>query len=73
MTDEQSVSTSNSNPQTGSRYNETFSPVILTDTVGAVFLGLISFILIIVLGVLLIRNRKLEERLRELVSSAGNK
>lgn len=70
MTNEPSESTSKVYPQTGSRVNETFSPVILTDTVGAVFLGLISVILMIVLGGLLIRNRKLEERLRELVSQA---
>jgi hypothetical protein len=46
--------------------NETFSPVIVTEGVGTVFLGLISIILIAALGVLLSRNRQLEDRLREL-------
>ena len=47
------------------RTNETFSPVIVTEGVGTVFLGLISIILIATVGVLLTRNRKLEDRLRE--------
>ena len=46
--------------------NETSSPVIVTEGVGTVFLGLISIILIAALGVLLSRNRQLEDRLREL-------
>jgi len=45
---------------------ETFSPVTVTDTVGALFLGVISIILMAVVGGLLVRNRKLEDRLREL-------
>jgi hypothetical protein len=48
------------------RTNETFSPVIVTEGVGTVFLGLISIILIAAVGVLLSRNRQLEDRLREL-------
>ena len=48
------------------RTNETFSPVVVTEGVGTVFLGLISIILIAAVGVLLSRNRQLEDRLREL-------
>jgi hypothetical protein len=48
------------------RTNETFSPVVVTEGVGTVFLGLISIILIAAVGVLLSRNRQLEERIREL-------
>lgn len=48
------------------RTNETFSPVVVKEGVGTVFLGLISIILIAAVGVLLSRNRQLEERLREL-------
>ncbi len=44
---------------------ETFSPVTLTDSVGALFLGVISIILLAVVGGLLVRNHKLEDRLRE--------
>ena len=44
---------------------ETFSPVMVTDTVGALFLGIISITLMAVVGGLLVRNRKLEDRLRE--------
>lgn len=47
------------------KYNETFSPVIVTDTVGAVFLGSISLILIGVVAGLLVYIRKLEARFRE--------
>ena len=45
---------------------ETYSPVIVTDTVGALFLGVISVILMAVVGGLMVRNRKLEDQLREL-------
>ena len=48
------------------RTNETFSPVVVTEGVGTVFLGLISIILIAAVGVLLSRNRQLEDRLRNL-------
>ena len=48
------------------RTNETYSPVVVTEGVGTVFLGLISIILIATVGVLLNRNRRLEDRLREL-------
>jgi hypothetical protein len=48
------------------RTNETYSPVVVTEGIGAVFLGLISIILIATVGVLLNRNRQLEDRLREL-------
>ena len=48
------------------RTNETYSPVVVTEAVGTVFLGLISIILIAAVGVLLNRNRRLEDRLREL-------
>ena len=54
-------------PQTGYiKTNETFSPVVVTEGVGTVFLGLISIILLAVVGVLLTHNRKLEDQLREL-------
>jgi hypothetical protein len=54
-------------PQTGYiKTNETFSPVIVTEGVGTIFLGLVSIILIATVGILLTRNRKLEDRLREL-------
>jgi hypothetical protein len=48
------------------RTNETFSPVVVTEGIGTVFLGLISIILIAAVGVLLSRNRQLEDRIREL-------
>jgi hypothetical protein len=48
------------------RTNETYSPVVVTEGVGTVFLGLISIILIATVGILLNRNRQLEDRLREL-------
>ena len=47
------------------RSHENFSPVTLTDSVGALFLGVISIILMAVVGGLLVRNHKLEDRLRE--------
>ena len=47
------------------KYNETFSPVIVTDTVGAVFLGSISLILIGVVAGLLVYIRKLEARFKK--------
>ena len=48
------------------RTSETYSPVVVTEGIGTLFLGLISIILIATVGVLLTRNRQLEEILREL-------
>ena len=42
-----------------------YQPVVLTDTVGAVFLGIISIILLAIVGGLLIHIRKLKNQLRE--------
>ena len=47
------------------RTNETFSPVVVTEGIGTIFLGLISITLLVIVGVLLTRNHKLEGRLRE--------
>jgi hypothetical protein len=48
------------------RTKQTFSPVVVTEGIGTVFLGLISILLITVVGVLLTRNRQLEDRLRKI-------
>jgi len=48
-----------------------FSPVIVTEGIGTVFLGIISIILMAVVGSLLVRNRKMEERLREIGKSVN--
>ena len=48
-----------------SKSHEHFNPVVLTDTVGALFLGIISVILMGVVGGLLLHIRKLEKMLRE--------
>ena len=48
-----------------SKSNEHFNPVVVTDTVGALFLGSISLILIGVVSGLLVYIRKLEAQLRE--------
>jgi hypothetical protein len=42
--------------------------VILTDTVGALFLGMIAIILMTIVGGLLFYIRKLEDRLKEISS-----
>ena len=67
MTNKQPELSAEEDPQTGIvKTQENFSPVIVSDTVGAVFLGLISIILLAVVGNLLVCNRKLEDQLREL-------
>ena len=67
MTDEKQELISEEESQPGYyRTNETFSPVVVTEGVGTVFLGLIFIILIAAVGILLSRNRQLEDRLREL-------
>ncbi len=48
-----------------SKSNEHFNPVVVTDTVGALFLGAISLILMAVVTGLLLYIRKLEEMSRE--------
>lgn len=47
-------------------HQHTYSPVRVNDTVGAVFLGLFSLILLVVLLVTQSRNRKLEAQLARL-------
>ena len=67
MTEEKQELISEEDSQPGYyRTNETFSPVVVTEGLGTLFLGLISIILIAALSVLLSRNRQLEDRLREL-------
>ncbi len=44
---------------------ETFSPVMVTDTVGAVFLGIISLVLIRIVMKLSAKNRELEKQLKD--------
>ena len=44
-----------------SKSHEHFNPVVLTDTVGALFLGLISLILMGIVAGLLVYIRKLEK------------
>ena len=66
MTNEVSDFTTGKDTQTGySKLNETYSPVIVTDTVGALLLGIMSIILMALVGGLLVRNRKLEDQLRK--------
>ena len=66
MTNEQTVfSTEEDSPTGYSKSQETYSPVIVTDTVGALFLGVMSIILMVLVGGLLVRNHKLEDRLRK--------
>ena len=66
MTNEQSELIAGEDTQAGiSRSHEQYQPVIVTDTVGALFLGVMSIILMAVVGGLLIRNHKLEDRLRK--------
>jgi hypothetical protein len=50
---------------TVSKSHEHYNPVIVTDTVGALFLGSISVILMAVVAGLWVYIRKLEARLRE--------
>jgi len=66
MTDEQSVSRREEDSQACvTKSHEHFNPVVLTDTVGALFLGVIAIILMAVVGGLLVYIRRLEGRLRE--------
>jgi hypothetical protein len=64
MTNEQSEYT-NDEQAVVSKSHEHFNPVVVTDTVGALFLGSISVILMAVVAGLLLYIRKLEEMLRE--------
>lgn len=65
MTNEQVEFSPDQDPQHNSnKYNETFSPVIMTDTVGALFLGAISLILIGIVADLLAYIRKLENMIK---------
>lgn len=68
MTDERIGSPEEPKPQkqpdSGNlRYTYTFSPVIVREAVGSVFLGLISIVLMIALLRALVRNRELEAQL----------
>lgn len=51
------------------RYNCTFSPVIVNEVVGSVFLGVISIILVIALLRVLVCNRELEAQLSRRASA----
>ena len=65
MTNEQFDFVSEEDSQASiNKSHDHFNPVVLTDTVGALFLGLISIILMAVVGGLLIYIRKLEDRLQ---------
>ena len=71
MTDEQSDYVSEGDtPASVSKSHDHFNPVVLTDTVGALFLGSISLLLMAVVAGLLIYIRKLEARLGFLDHSA---
>ena len=52
-------------PANVSKSHDHFNPVVVTDTVGALFLGSIALILMAVVAGLLAYIRKLEARLRE--------
>ena len=65
MTNEQSEYQEEDSQAVVSKSHEQFNPIVLTDTVGALFLGAISIILMVVVGGLLVYNRRLEDRLRE--------
>jgi hypothetical protein len=66
MTDEQSEYVNEEEFQPGvSKSHDHFNPVVVTDTVGAIFLGAISLILMAVVSGLLIYVRKLEDQLRK--------
>jgi hypothetical protein len=65
MTNEQPEYTEEDSQAVVSKSHDHFNPVVLTDTVGALFLGAISIILMAVVGGLLIHIRRLEDRLRE--------
>lgn len=63
MTNEQSE-INNDDPAVISKSNDHFNPVVVTDTVGALFLGSISLILMGIVAGLLFYIRKLEEMSR---------
>ena len=67
MTDKQSEFVTEQDPHPGySKSHEHYNPVVLTDTVGALFLGSLTIILMAIVGGLLVYIRRLEEQLREL-------
>ena len=69
MTNEQPII--KSDDQAGAnKSHEHFNPVVVTDTVGAVFLGSISLILMAVVAGLLVYVRKLEARYSQTDSSS---
>jgi hypothetical protein len=49
--------------------HEHYNPVVVTDTIGALFLGIISIVLMGIVGVLLRNNRKLENQLKAIECS----
>ena len=70
MTNEQSE-IQNDEQAVVSKSHDHFNPVIVTDTIGSVFLGSISLILLGAVAGLLFYIRKLEEKLRERDSSSA--
>jgi hypothetical protein len=67
MIDKQSEFVTEQDPHASySKSQEHYNPVVVTDTVGALFLGIITIILMAVVGGLLVYIRRLEERLQEL-------
>ena len=71
MMNELSESHVGDSPENVSKSHDHFNPVLVTDTVGALFLGSISLILMAVVAGLLVYIRKLEARLRESDHSVG--
>ncbi len=65
MTNEQPEYHEDDSRDVVNKSHEHFNPVVVTDTVGALFLGSISLILIGVVSGLLVYIRKLEAQLRE--------
>ena len=65
MTNEQTEHQEDDSQAVISKSHEHFNPVVVTDTVGALFLGSISLILMAVVAGLLVYIRKLEARLSE--------
>lgn len=65
MTNEQSEYQADDSQAVVHKSHEHFNPVVLTDTVGALFLGSISLILMGIVAGLLVYIRKLEARLKE--------
>lgn len=63
MTNEQPEYQEEDSQAVVSKSREHFNPVVITDTVGALFLGSITLILMAVVAGLLIYVRKLEARL----------